>query len=183
MTWGVRVGIFDGAVLVGLAGVAACCTQSVVAAQVCIPLGQFLLFGQIVERCRQAVGTVLFWDTAQCPQGGLQTGGQSQEAFARVDDADMAPTRIGQCKLVQAVSKNCARNLHVELVCHGEVRNTLAPWRVFLGEVDLPLLPKLGAPQAYAALQGPQHAGVPPAGVATLEFFEQGDGVEPGIGL
>ena len=51
---------FDGYVLVGLAGVAVCCTQPVVAAQVCIPLLQFLLFSQVVESRRQAVGTVLF---------------------------------------------------------------------------------------------------------------------------
>jgi putative transposase len=41
----------------------------------------------------------------------------------------------------------------------------LASWRVFLGEVDLPLDANLGPPQGYAA----------------LEFFEQGDSVEPGM--
>ena len=85
--------------------------------------------------------------------------------------------------MVQAVRKDCARNLHVELVCHGEVGDALAPWRVFLGEVDLPLNSILGTPQAYAALQRAQHTAVPLTGVAALEFFEQGDGIEPGIGL
>jgi len=32
-------------------------------------------------------------------------------------------------------------------------------------------------------MQSAQHAGVPLAGTATLELFEQGDGVKPGIGL
>ena len=73
--------------------------------------------------------------------------------------------------------------LCVELIGHGEVRNALASWGVLLRKVDLPLDAKLGPPQPYAALQGPQHAGVPLAGVAALEFFEKGDGIEPGIGL
>ena len=54
---------------------------------------------------------------------------------------------------------------------------------MFLGKVDLPLGSELGTLQAHASLQGRQRACVPLAGIAALEFFEQGDGVEPGIGL
>src|SRR5665647_2699727 len=95
----------------------------------------------------------------------------------------MAPSRVGQCELIQAVSKHHAGNLHVQFIRYGEVRDALAPRWVFLRKVDLPLDSKLGPPQAYAPLQGPEHAGVPLTGITALEFFEQGDGVEPGIGL
>ena len=54
---------------------------------------------------------------------------------------------------------------------------------MLLRKVDFPLDAKLGPPQSYAALQGPQHAGFPLAEVAALEFFEKGDGIGPGIGL
>ena len=54
---------------------------------------------------------------------------------------------------------------------------------MFLGEVDLPLIAEPGTPQAYAPLQSAQHATVPLAGVSALQLFEQGDGVEPGVGL
>ena len=95
----------------------------------------------------------------------------------------MAPTGIGQCKLVQAVSKHHAGNLHVQFIGHREVRDALAAWWMLLCKVDLALAAEPGTPQAYAPLQGAQHAGVPLTGVAALEFFEQGDGVESGIGL
>jgi serine/threonine-protein kinase HipA len=83
--------------------------------------------------------------------------------------------------LVQTVRKRHAGNLHFQFISHGEVRDALASWWVFLGKVDLSLGSKLGTPQAHASLQGPQHACVPLAGIAALKFFEQGDGVEPGI--
>jgi hypothetical protein len=54
---------------------------------------------------------------------------------------------------------------------------------VFLRKVDLTLSAELGTPQAHAALQGAQHAAIPLAGVAALQFFEQGDSVESGIRL
>ena len=95
----------------------------------------------------------------------------------------MAPSRISKCKLVHAVSKHHAGNLHFQFISHGEVRDALASRWEFLGKVDLPLGSKLGTPQAHASLQSPQRACVPLAGIAALEFFEQGDGVEPGIGL
>jgi hypothetical protein len=85
-------------------------------------------------------------------------------------------------KIDTAVSKHHANNLHVQLTRHREVRDTLASWRVLLGEIDLALSTKLGTPQAHAALHGAQHAGVPLAGIAALEFFEQSDSVESGIG-
>ena len=58
-------------------------------------------------------------------------------------------------------------------------------WRfgVHMCKEHLRLNAKLGPPQSSAALQGTQHAGVPPIKVAALAFFEQGDGVEPNIGL
>ena len=89
---------------------------------------------------------MFFGHAAQGPQCSLQTGGQGHEALARVDDGDMAPAGIRQCKLVQAVSKHHAGNLHVQLIRHGEVRDTLASWRVLLGKVDLPFGSKLGSP-------------------------------------
>ena len=52
----------------------------------------------------------------------------------------MAPSRLGQRKLVQAVSE----------------RHALSPRRVFLRKVDLTLSAELGTPQAHASLQGPQ---------------------------
>ena len=126
---------------------------------------------------------MFFGNPTQRPQRSLQTSGQGHEALAAVDDRDVAPTGIGKSKLVQAVSKRHASNLHVEFVCHGEVRYALASRRVFLRKVDLPFGSKLGTPQMDTALQGAQHACIPLAGIAALEFFEQGDGVEPGIGL
>ena len=81
------------------------------------------------------------------------------------------------------MSKRHAGNLHFQLISHGEVQDAMASWRVFPGKVDLPLDAKLGPPKADAALQRAQHTAVPLAGIAALEFFEQGDGVEPGIGL
>lgn len=95
----------------------------------------------------------------------------------------MTPSRIGQGKLVQAVGKRRAGNLHVQFISHGEVRDALASRWVFLRKVDLPLDSKLGTPQAYAALQGPQHTAVPLTRIAALEFFKQRDGVESGISL
>ena len=59
----------------------------------------------------------------------------------------------------------------------------MATGRVLLSKVDLTLCPELGTPQAHAPLQGAQNARVPLAGVAALEFFEQGDGVEVNVGL
>ena len=76
-----------------------------------------------------------------------------------------------------------AGNLHVQLISCGEVRDALASWGVFLGKVDLPLDAKLGPLQTDALLQRAQHTAVLLTGVAALEFFEQGDGIEPGIGL
>ena len=85
--------------------------------------------------------------------------------------------------MVQAVSECHAGNLYAQLIGHGEVRDALASRRVFLRKVDLALVAVLGAPQAHAALQGAQHTVVPLTGLATLQFFEQGHGIEPGIGL
>ena len=90
---------------------------------------------------------------------------------------------MSQGKLVQAVRERHARNLHVQLISHGEVRDALASWGVLLRKVDLPLDAKLGPLQTDALLQRAQHTAVLLTGVAALEFFEQGDGVEPGIGL
>lgn len=49
-------------------------------------------------------------------------------------------------------------NLHIQAIGNGEVRQTLASWRMFLGIVDLTLGTELGTPQARAPLQGTQHA-------------------------
>jgi hypothetical protein len=76
-----------------------------------------------------------------------------------------------------------AVKLYIKLVGHCEVRKALAPWWMFLGEVDLPLTTKPGTPQAYTPLQGAQPSAVPLTWVTALEFFEQGNGVESGIGL
>jgi len=73
----------------------------------------------------------------------------------------------------------------------GKAPHAFVPLSFALGEAfqfdwsteGLPLDARLGTPQAYAPLLGAQHAGVPLAGVAALEFFKQGDGVEPGVGL
>lgn len=54
---------------------------------------------------------------------------------------------------------------------------------MFLGEVNLAFRAELGAPLACTAMQGAQHATVPLSGIASLQLFEQGDGVRARIGL
>ena len=93
----------------------------------------------------------------------------------------MAPSGIGQCKLVQAVRKCRSIYLNAEVIKHREVRQALATWRVLLGEVDLAFGAEPGTPLAHAALQGAQHAAAPLTGIAALQLFEQGHGVEPDI--
>jgi hypothetical protein len=55
------------------------------AARVLVAPGQFLLFGQVVERRQQAVGAMLFplRHTTQSPQRGLQASGQRHKALAK----------------------------------------------------------------------------------------------------
>lgn len=135
--------------LVGLTRVAAGCAQHVMAAQVLIGPGQFLRFGRVVERRRQAVDATLFpfGSTAQGPQRGLQASGQRHKAFARIDGADVEPTAICQGELVQEVREHGPIKLDLEFIGSREVRQSLSPWRVFLHEVALSLGAELGAPQ------------------------------------
>jgi hypothetical protein len=42
-----------------------------VAAQIVLAPREFLLLGQVVEGCREAVRAVFLWHTAQSPQIGL----------------------------------------------------------------------------------------------------------------
>ena len=126
---------------------------------------------------------MFFGNPTQRPQRSLQTSGQGHESLAGVNDADVTPAGIGESKLVQAVGKHHAANLHLQIIGHREVSEAQASWRMFLRKVDLPLIAEPGTPQAYAQLQGAQHAAVPLAGIATLQLFEQGDGVESGVGL
>ena len=62
-----------------------------------------------------------------------------------------------------------------------QVRQAQAPGRVFLREVDLALGAVHGAPLANAPLQRTQYGGVVVAGVATLQFLQQGNGVERAV--
>jgi hypothetical protein len=73
--------------------------------------------------------------------------------------------------------------LDLEVIGFREVQQALSPWRVFLSEVDLALGAELGAPQTQAALWRAAHTAMTLARVETLQFFECGDGVEPGIAI
>jgi len=97
----------DSAVLVGLAGVAAAGAHAVVAAQVVVAARKLLRLGQVVERRRQAVRSVLLGRAAQAPQRGLQPGRQRQEALAVCDHDGMAPARVGERELVLAAAATC----------------------------------------------------------------------------
>jgi hypothetical protein len=144
----------DGTVLVADAGVVARGAQAVVFAQGVVPLGQLFALGQVVERCRQAVGTVLFGHTTSHPQRILHAVSQRLEALAAEHHADVAPAAVGQGELVQPVRERQATQADVELVGHREVRQSQTAGRVRLGEVDLALAAVLGAPLANPALQG-----------------------------
>ena len=168
----------DRAVLVRLAGVAAARAHAVVPAQVGVAARQILLFGQVLEGRREAVGAVFLGHAAELPQRALQAGGQRNEALAAGDDHRMAPAGMGEHELVETMVESRAFHDDVELVGHGEVGQPQAAWRMLLREVDLAFGAVRGPPLPQAALQGAKHALVIGAWMAALKLLEQRDGVE-----
>ena len=120
----VPVGGLDRAVLVRLAAVVAARAHAVMAAQRLVTLGQvsLLVDGQIAERRRQAVGTVLAGGTAQPPQGVLQPFGQGREALPAEDDLSVFPATAGEAEVIEAMVKRPAGDSDTELAGVGEVR-------------------------------------------------------------
>jgi hypothetical protein len=144
---------------------------------------EFFLLGQVVERGRQAVGTVFLGNAAQAPQRRLESGRQRDEALAPLEHHRMAPTRVGERELVDPVREGDAGDDHFEFVADGEVGQPEAARRMLLREEDLALGAVHGAPLADAALQGAQDRRAVLARIAPLQFLQQRDRVERGVGL
>jgi hypothetical protein len=173
----------DRAVLLRLARVAAARSHAVVLAQTGVAAREFLLFGQVVEGRRQAVGAVLLGHATQAPQRRLQPGGQRDEALAANEHDRMAPAGVGERELVDPVGEGNASDDHAELVADGEVRQSESPGRVLLCEEDFAFWAVNGAPLAHAALQRAQHGRVVVTRVAALQLLQQRDRVEGAVGL
>jgi hypothetical protein len=93
------------------------------------------------------------------------------------------PTAICQGELIQVVREHGPIKLDLEVIGFREVQQALSPRRVFLSEIDLALGAELGVSQTQAALWCAAHTAMTLARVETLQFFEWGDGVEPGIAV
>lgn len=139
-----------------LAPIVATGSDAVVLAQLGVSLRQFLLLGQIVERRRQAVGTVLLGRAAGHPQGILQARGQRLEALAAEHHTRVTPAAVRERELVQAMRQRDATDTHAQLIGHGEVRQTEPSRRMFLGEEELALAAMLSTPLSNSPLQRAQ---------------------------
>ena len=88
-----------------------------------------------------------------------------------------------QRELVDPMWEGDAGDDHLELVADGEVRQPETARRVLLREEDLALGAMHGAPLAHAALQRAQDVRAVGTGVAALQFLQQRDRVEHGVGF
>ena len=144
----------DAAVFVADAAVVARAAQAVVIEQRRVAHGEVLLFGQVLERGRQAVGAVLPRCTTGLPQRVLQPPGQSLEALAAFDHRDILPAREGEHEVVQDVDEQRASDRDAQLAHGSEVSQALPARRMVLREEHLPVRTLQRTPLPNVALQG-----------------------------
>jgi hypothetical protein len=86
-------------------------------------------------------------------------------------------------KLIEPMRKSHAADRDAELAGVGEIRKALATRRMFLHEEHLAFASVCRAPLPQTALERAKRAWPVFAWVPTLEFFQERDGVELGVGL
>ena len=171
----VAVGAFDAAVLVGLAAVVARGAHAIVVAQLLVAAGEIVSGGliEVVVGGRQAVGTVLFRDRTEQPQGVLAAAAQGDEALAAEHYVSIFEARVGQPEVIQQMRQRHTADSDAEVSGGGEVGQGEATGWMLLGEDHLLFGPMQGTPPAHAALDGAAHAGRE-LSMTAAQFFEDG---------
>ena len=154
------MGAFDAAVLMGSAAVVARGAHAVVVAQFLVAAGDIVSGGfiEVVVGGRQAVGTVLFRDRTEQPQGVLTAAAQGDEALAAEDHVSVLETRVGQPEVIQQMLKRHTADSDAEVTGGGEVGLTEATGWMPLREDHLLFGAMQGAPPAHAPFEGAAHA-------------------------
>ena len=167
---------FDGAVLMGDAGIVAGRRHAVMAAQLLVAARQILagIPVQIAECRRQAVAAVLARNPAERPERVLQAFGQGNEALAAEHDMGMLEAGIGEPEMVEPVIERLAGDGDAGAAHVGEIRQADAAGLMHLPEDDLLLLAVDGAPGADAPLQRAANA-VAQFGMTPQHLLEDGN--------
>src|SRR6476620_11329172 len=159
---------FNGAVLMGDAGIVARRRHAVMVAelivaarQVCAGLGV-----EIAEGRRKAVGTVLARYATERPQGVLQPFRQGHETLPAEHDMGVFEAGIGQPEVIEPVIQRGASDRNAGIAHVSEIRKAHPARLMHLPENDLTLRAMNGAPRSDAPLQRAANAaaqlGMPP---------------------
>src|SRR5512132_4185317 len=92
---------FDGAVLVAHTAIVAGRRHAIVGAQIAVGAREVLLLGEVLERRREAVGTMLARRAADQPERVLETLGERRKALPALDHARVLPLRVGEREVVE----------------------------------------------------------------------------------
>jgi hypothetical protein len=176
------VPLFDVAVFVGVVGLDLLAGHAVVGQQCLIPLCELFFIGEVVDGRAHAIGAMPLRDAAEFEQRILQT---RAEAFKALREADRRrlPIRVGQHKMVDHVVEALPLDAHAQVVHHGEIGGAEPPGLMNLGEEDFLGRTGTGTPATDVALQRPQLVVGEAARMAPLQFFEDGLGLQPGLGF
>ena len=166
---------FDRAVLVADTAIVAGRRHAVVGAQLAVGAREVLLLGEVLERRREAVGTMLARRATDEPERVLEAFGERREALPTLDHARVFPLRVGEREVVEPMREGKARHRHAQLAGIGEVRKTLRAGRMLLAEDDVAVGPGERAPAPDMALQGAQLAIRKASGMPTLQLAQDGD--------
>jgi hypothetical protein len=171
------VPLLDVAVLVGVAGLDLLPDQSVMLQQTLITLPELLALRSVIHRQTHAISPVPCRQSAQFPQGVLQTFAQALEALRKADRRRL-PVRVGQHEVIDHVLKRLFPNRHAQVVHVREVRGRQPARLMHLAEEHLFGRPRRGPPLLQFALQRPQLPIAEPTRIASLQVAEDGLGLQ-----
>jgi hypothetical protein len=172
--------LLDISVLVGLPRLDRLAFELVMREQSLVSPSEHLGFGIAVDRRGQAIGAVSPGDSSQFPQGVLQALAETLEALGEADGAGL-PVGVGEHEVIDHVVEGLAEDGDAELGHAGEVTLGEPPRLVDLVEEDLLGRTFEGAPLFDPALQATELDVGEAAREASLQFVEEGLGLEPRV--
>jgi hypothetical protein len=172
--------LLDIAILVGLPGLDRLAFELVMREQSLVSPSEHLRFWVVIDRGRQAIGSMSPGDSSQFPQGVLQALAEALEALGEADGAGL-PVGIGEHEVIDQVVEGLAEDSDAELGHVGEVGFGEPPRLMDLREEDLLGRSFEGSPEFDPPLQGPQLDVGKLRRIAALQVEEEGLGLEARI--